>query len=72
MNDMSYARHLEEIQKLAGEVNRDHPDWSLDRRLGEAMRRSRGHMNPKMVREALIRTPPCPTSASNLTTKENG
>ncbi len=51
---------LAEYEKLAGEVNRDHPDWSVDRRLAEAMKRNRGGMHPLYVREALLRTPAAP------------
>jgi hypothetical protein len=37
------------------------PGKSLDARLAEAMKRNRGGMNPKMVREALIRCSPEPS-----------
>jgi hypothetical protein len=49
------------IERLAFEVNRDMPGKSLDARLAEAMKRNRGGMNPKMVREALIRCSPEPS-----------
>ncbi len=46
-------RFLIRAQEIAAEINREHPDWSLSRRLGEAMKRTKGSVNPKMMREWL-------------------
>ena len=38
---------------VAAAVTRDHPDWSVSRRLSEAMRRTKGSANPHTMRAAL-------------------
>ncbi len=54
-NDMG---RIADIEALAADVNRDLAGRSLTARLAEAMRRSRGNIHPKLVQEALLRTPP--------------
>ena len=51
----SLAESISAIERLAAEVNRDLAGKSLNARMAEAMKRNKGSMSPKWVREALIR-----------------
>ena len=55
---MSLADSIAAMEKLAGEVNRDLAGKSLEARMAEAMRRNKGSMHPKWMREVLIRVEP--------------